>query len=150
MDFKDKKSIINYSFISVLSLVVFFMGSSLVYRVAIAKPVDPNLDRNIQKSTVTEVIQVNILNACGERGLASKVKSYLRARGFDVVEVGNFSKTLDKSVIYDRVGDLQSAKKVAYAVGINDSLVASQLDSSLFLRTSIVIGKDFKELKPFN
>ena len=137
----------NIMLLSAMGLIVVCMLSSFINRMVIAPPVDPNIEG--QKTTAAEVIQVNVLNACGKSGLASKVKEFLRSRGFDVVEIGNFDQKLTKSVVIDRLGDVNSSKKVAYALGISDSLVVSQADSSLYLRSSIVIGDDFADLKPF-
>jgi len=99
------------------------------------------------ENTVAESIQVNVLNACGEKGLAGKTRKYLRNNGFDVVEIGNYNLELEKSIIIDRLGDKRSALKTAYALGIEDSLVYSNIDSSLFIRATVIIGKDFKMLK---
>jgi hypothetical protein len=53
-------------------------------------------------------------------------------------------------MIIDRVGDFASAKKVAKALGIADSLVTTKIDSTLFVRTTIVLGQDYPKLLPFN
>ncbi len=139
----------NYITIVILSVLVFLMLSSFISRMVIEPPVDSSLDPNIVKSTAQEVIQVNVLNACGETGLAGKVRNFLRSRGYDVVEIGNYEPTLEKSMVIDRLGDPNSSMKVAYALGINDSLVYSEIDSNMFLRSSVVIGRDFPDLKPF-
>ena len=139
----------NVLLLSAMGLIVICMLSSFVTRMVIAPPVDSNIDNGIQKSTVSEVIQINVLNASGKKGLASKVKDFLRSRGFDVVEVGNYDQMTDKSQVIDRLGDMKSARKVAYALGISDSMVTGKLDSNMYLRASVVIGNDFSELKPF-
>ena len=129
------------------SLVVLAMLSSFVVRIAISPPVDPTLDGPGRESN--KIIQINVLNANGVRGIAAQAKLFLRSRGFDVVEIGNHKKILEKSIIYDRVGDMKSADKVAYALGIKDSMIYSRVDSNLFLRCTVVIVKDFNNLKPF-
>jgi len=140
----------NILLLSALGLIVIVMLSSFINRIFISPPIDPSIDEEIETSGKEVVIQVNILNACGESGLAAKVKDYMRFRGFDVVEIGNYHSIVEKSMVFDRLGDLRSARKVAYALGINDSNVVSSIDSNLYLRSTIVIGKDFSLLKPFN
>lgn len=149
MKFKFGKKHLNYLIISFLTIVVTVMATSFVLRIAVAPPVSASIDSSIAKSTAQEVIQVNILNACGTKGLASKAKDFLRARGFDVVEIGNSEEIINNSMIIDRLGDKKSALQVAYAVGIKDSLIVSEIDSNMFLRSTIVIGNDYRELKPF-
>lgn len=130
----------------ILSVVtILFLVSTLVN--ATSRSVDGQLDK--RSGEVAESIQVNILNACGEDGLASKARKYLRKRGFDVVEIGNYPGLLDKSVVIDRLGDRRSALKTAYAFGVNDSLVYKNIDSTLFVRNTLIIGKDYKNLNAF-
>ncbi len=132
------------------SLIVIVMLSSFINRVIISPPVQAEIDNGAHTSQNDVVIQVNVLNACGETGLAAKVMEFLRLRGFDVVEIGNYPKKEEKSFVLDRLGDIRSARKVAYAIGVPDSLVVSAIDSTLFVRSTVVIGKDFPLLKPFN
>jgi hypothetical protein len=131
--------------LSIVSFSTIVLIASMSYKIFFGNPVTGKLDS--KNDAVAESIQVSILNACGEDGIASKARTYLRLRGFDVVEVGNYSKTLNQSVIIDRLGDIRSAHKTAYALGIGDSLVYSNPDSSLYLRNTILIGKDFKNLE---
>jgi hypothetical protein len=125
------------------------MSASFVYKVFICRTSDPQIDDSVEKIVANEVIQLNVLNACGERGIAGEIKKYLHARGFDVVEIGNFNVEADKSYIIDRVGDKSSASKVAFSLGIDDSLIVKKIDSSLFVRCSVILGKDFRQLKPY-
>ena len=103
-----------------------------------------------ERQHIDEVIQVNVLNGCGEPGIASQAKNFLRAHGFDVVEIGNYSEKVDRSLVIDRLGNNLAMKKVANTIGISDSLSVSRIDSSMFLQATIVLGKDYKELVPFN
>jgi hypothetical protein len=129
------------------------MLSSFIFRIA-APPVSAEVDLSMEDADMCspseQIIQVNVLNACGKTGLASEVKTYLLERGFDVVEIGNYSGEMENSVIIDRIGDSLSSKKVAYAMGIQDAYVTSDIDSSLFVRATVVIGKDYFSLKSFN
>lgn len=145
-----KNHIIN-GVLGLLGIFTFILFFSFIYRLVISPSVDPYVsEENKQTSKKQEVIQINVLNACGVDGLASKAKEYLRRRGFDVVEIGNYSEVLNHSLICDRIGDSESADKVAYAMGISKKSVISQVDSSLYIRASVIIGNDFFELKPFN
>jgi LytR cell envelope-related transcriptional attenuator len=152
MNLKDK--IFNKNFLANAGLVSFGvlvagLLMSFMFRMVISPPVDASLSENEQVG-FEKVIQVSVLNACGESGIASKARNYLRKRGFDVVEIGNYESKLDSSIVFDRLGDAKSSTKTAYAMGIHDKNIVQDLDSSLFLRCTIVLGKDFKTLNPFN
>ena len=135
--------------ISIVVLLVLSLSISFVYRMYISPPVLSEVsDEN--KITHTEVLQVEVLNSLSTNGLASTVMIYLRNRKFDVVRIGNYpEKDQTKSFIIDRLGDSNSGIYLAKALGIADSLIKIDIDSSLFLRCSIVIGSDFRNLKPF-
>jgi hypothetical protein len=149
MEKETKSKILSIVLISLLSVVIIIFVISIVFRFIIGPPADPNIDDNIKKLSVEEVIQVNVLNGCGVSGLASKARDYLRSKGFDVVDIGNYDKDTDKTFIIDRLNDRSSAKKVAYALGVADSLIITNIDSTLFLRCSIILGHDYKILRPF-
>jgi hypothetical protein len=143
------KNIILLSVIGLLTIILIVCGISFSFRM-MNPPPDPTIAENTMKVTEQEVIQINVLNANGMSGVASSTKNYLRSMGFDVVSVGNYNKVVEKSIIIDRVGDALSARKVAYALGISDSLVIRDVDSTLFVRSSVILGLDYKTLKPFN
>lgn len=132
-----------------IALVVGVMIYFLALRLFISEPIEANVPESSEKLVKEEAIQAEILNGCGVQGIAIDARNYLRSRGFDIIETKNYNKVIEKSIIIDRVGDYESAKKLALAIGISDTLITKQIDSTLFLRASIVLGKDFKELKAF-
>lgn len=134
----------------VLLIITFFtLLSSFVYHNFVVKEITPLIDNELDDN-FNNTIQLNILNGCGEPGLAAKLKEYFRKREFDVVEIGNFKYEVDKSIVIDRIGDMRSAYKVAQSIGIADSMVTKNIDSTMYLRTTLVIGKDWKNLEAFN
>lgn len=135
-----------YNFaIAILSIIAIVMIGAFVSR----NFVNPAISNKHLQNENYRAIQVNILNACGESGLASQTREYLRKRGFDVVEIGNFDSELERSMVIDRSGEIRSSINVAYALGIHDSLIKVKVDSNLFLQSTVVIGKDFADLKQF-
>jgi hypothetical protein len=97
-----------------------------------------------------EVVQVEVHNGCGKADAAARATSYLREFGFDVVAHGNYSSfDRDSTVIIDRVGNLQAARKVATALGLSHDHVRQQLDSTRYLDVSVVIGHDYPQMRPF-
>lgn len=133
-----------------LLATVGVMGYFLLNRFVLAPPVDATIESSDMLVRAGEQIQVNIMNGCGADGIARQAMDYLRARGFDVVEITNYDHfAVEHSFLIDRVGDTLSAHKVAYALGMPDSLIVEERDSTLYLRSSIVLGKDYAVLKPF-
>jgi len=99
---------------------------------------------------VGDIIQVEVRNGCGIDHLAAHTTQFLRDQGFDVVDVGNYH-TFDqeKSLVIDRVGDPESARKVARALGLPESRVREEVRRDLYLDATIVIGEDYQKMRPF-
>ncbi len=95
--------------------------------------------------------QIDVQNATNESGIALKMTEYLRSKGFDVVEMGNNKiKDLENTTVIDRKGDRKAAERLAHTLGIPDKKIIQQINTSLYLEATVVIGKDYKDIKPFN
>ena len=86
-------------------------------------------------------IKVEVLNATLTKGLARRATTYLRDRGFDVVETGTYKKQLDKTLVIDRSNHPEWAKLVAAAFA---GTVAEKPDSSRYLDVTILVGADWR------
>lgn len=95
-------------------------------------------------------IQLDVLNAAGEQKLAQRMTDFLRSRGFDVVEMGNYNGELKTSLVVDRSGNRKAAEQVAGVIGIPPEQVVQKIDKTLYLDVSVYIGKDYKSFRPFN
>jgi hypothetical protein len=128
-----------------LGLLVVVLAYAFIHRAFLQPPVDASREGGGSDG----VIQVDVLNGCGSSGAASTFTAYLRARGFDVVEVGNYkSFDVKRSLVIDRAGNPANAEKVAYALGIGKTNIIRQINHDYFVDVSVVIGRDFPSLKP--
>jgi hypothetical protein len=57
---------------------------------------------------------------------------------------------VQQSRVIDRVGDLQSAKKVAAALNIPEERVVQEIRQDYYLDASVIIGHDYAQLEPFD
>jgi len=97
----------------------------------------------------SKTIQMDVLNGCGARGAGSAMTRTLRGMGFDVVELKNYSSfKVKETLVIDRVGNLDAARRVAAALGVRESNVVQQINPDYFVDVSIVIGEDYTTLKP--
>lgn len=104
----------------------------------------------LTKQPSSGTLQIDVQNGCGTSGIADKFTEYLRSKGFDVVEMGNFStQDIKTSMVIDRAGNMKNAKRVAQSLGISDKYVIQQMNKNYFLDATVVIGKDYAELLPF-
>jgi hypothetical protein len=127
--------------IVVLIILVIYLSYSFIIRTFVNPPVDYKSNEKI--------IQIDVLNGCGTSGIAVKFTEFLRVRGFDVLEMGNYkSFDVQETLVIDRTGDIENAYKVAQALGINKKNVIKQISPDSYLDCSVVIGKDYTSLKP--
>ena len=130
-------------------VVVVVLVYALVTR-SIGSDSSPTREEN-PADLVGDIIQVEVRNGAGVDHLASETTHYLRDRGFDVVEVGDHdSYDQEQSVVIDRVGDEETAQRVAAALGLPDDQVQQDIRPDLYLDASVVIGHDYESLAPFD
>jgi hypothetical protein len=56
---------------------------------------------------------------------------------------------VDKTIIIDRTGDTRKAQRIAEVLGVSGRNIIQQINRDLYLDASIIIGKDFNDLKPY-
>jgi len=96
-----------------------------------------------------KVIQLDVLNGCGVKGVGAKFTGFLRGSGFDVVEMKNYKTfNIAQTLVVDRVGDLGPARRVAAALGVAEKYVVQQINPDYFVDVSVIIGEDYRTLHP--
>jgi hypothetical protein len=94
-------------------------------------------------------IRLQVLNGCGVKGLARIVSPALRAKGFDVRETrnaGSFRYT--QSMVMDRIGKPETALAVADSLGIDHSLVKTEIARNLTdIDVTLIVGADYQSLR---
>jgi len=111
-----------------------------------------------QLSPIKKKIQVEVLNGCGEQGIAKILGDRLINKEYDVVNSGNYIEngktnfTVEQTKIIDQLNtpkNLAKAKDLAAFMGIQSSFVESFENPSPIADITIVIGKDFKTIPVF-
>ncbi len=141
----------------ILNLLLSAIAAFILYQVyAISFPSNGPGDHNrpsVPDASVSSksVIQIDVLNGCGVSGTGQRMTSFLRAAGYDVVDMGNY-KTFDvkQSLVIDRSGNAEIARKIASDLGIDPVHVVQQISPEYFVTASVVLGKDFKSLRAWN
>lgn len=124
-----------------LFVILFFAGYKLFSDV---KPLLAGDNSDKEKILSKDLIQVEVLNGCGKKGIADKFTELLRKNNFDVVNTGNY-KTFDVnySIVIDRTGNLQNATKLADLLNIDRKNVIQQINKNYFLDVTLIVGKDY-------
>jgi hypothetical protein len=99
-------------------------------------------------SHLPEPIWVEVLNGCGAPQVAARLTKKARALGIDVIDEGNAeSFSFLQSMVIDRRGDWDLARRVAAALGIPHCIQQIRDDPSRLAAVSIIIGGDYERLK---
>jgi len=134
--------------IVVLGFAAVLLAWALFNRIGSPRP-DPTRVYN-PNGLLGDIIQVEVRNGCGIGGLASRMTDYLRSYGFDVVEHGDFSTfDVESTRVVDRIGNADAAKQVAIALGLTDADIVEEVRPDSYLDVSVIIGKDYRSLLPF-
>ena len=135
--------------LSIMGIVTLYLLYILIDKVFLHPPVTAIVPIEKRRTVSDVYIQLNVINASGQQGIAKKTMNYYRERGFDVVEISTADTLSDISYVIDHLSDTVSARNVAYAIGLSDSTIKHDYDTTLYLRASVVIGTDYFKLKPF-
>jgi len=113
-----------------------------------ASVVSPGTSGATTQTKPSRVVQLDVLNGCGAKGAGNSVMKFLRTNGFDVVEMKNYkSFHVPQTLVVDRVGNLAMARQVAAALGVSNANVIQQINPDYYVDVSVIIGKDYAELK---
>jgi len=86
--------------------------------------------------------QVQVLNGSGVPALAQRATEVLRAEGLDVVQIGNAdAQAYPHTLVLLRRGNAGIAHQVAAALGAGR--VMQQLDATLLVDVTVVLGRDY-------
>ncbi|MHC1737004.1 MAG: LytR C-terminal domain-containing protein [Ignavibacteriaceae bacterium] len=140
----QKRAILFYTAIAILIVINLYLGYIFILKI-----IPDNSDSSEGNEKVkAKILQVEVLNGCGIAGAGDVITNFLRQKGFDVISTENYQTfDMDETIIIDRVGIINNGYKVADSLGITRKNVISQVNRSLLLDVSIIIGKDFNSFK---
>ena len=107
------------------------------------------LSENLSKQSYI-LAEIEVLNGCGESGVANLFTNYLRNNNFDVIEIKNADNFNYQNTLLVVNGDnkINTANELAKMLNIKTKYI--KIDKNLIWDFSIIIGKDYKELESFN
>ncbi len=147
LKFDKSSNLIFNLIIFVLIVGIVYLIYSLTVRISLVRS-ENEAEQRASKSGFG--IQVEVLNACGASGVADIITDHLRKNKIDVVQMGNYrSFDVDYTIIINRSGDRNKANFTADLIGIERNKIVDQINKNYFLDLSVIIGKDFSQLKPY-
>lgn len=115
-------------------------------------PKSPRLAVDVYESNPVLEINIEVLNGCGEPGLASKFSDYLRSKRIDVVREDNANHfEYDQTILIQRNENVEGLRLVAAALGFdinNRGQVKIEIDGNSDVDMTLIVGKDFQSIVP--
>ncbi|MEQ9279430.1 MAG: LytR C-terminal domain-containing protein [Balneola sp.] len=128
-------------------LSVLLIGLLLALFTRIIYPRIFNQRADQPSELIGSIIQLEVLNGCGESGIANNFTNLLRNNGFDVVEVGNFERfDVENTFVISRSSAFNNAKRVANALGVSEENIIREESDDFYLDVTVVLGKDYQKL----
>jgi len=113
---------------------------------------------SVGNDSFVRAIQVEILNGCGQQGVAKTLAAKLKNLKYDVVNTGNYLRKgrpyfkVSKTRMIDQLNTKESRKKclnLAKQIGISEKQVQSFSNPNPIADITIIIGQDYKKLPVF-
>ena len=93
--------------------------------------------------------EIEVLNGCGETGIANLFTKFLRSEGYDVIEIKNADnfKYKETIILFHNKEIQEKAKVLSEILNINQDNIKFNKNSVWDL--SLIIGSDYKNLSSF-
>lgn len=129
---------------AVVLLLIVIGGAGVVLRARDGSaPVLPSVGGTSMPRAPDSVrVRVQVLNTTRTRGLARRATQLLRDRGFDVVELGTASPTIDTTIVLDVSGHPAWADAAAKVMA--PARTRSRPDSSRYLDITVLVGSSWR------
>lgn len=141
---KSSSNILLNIIIVVLVLLILFLGYALIIQISNSLSKDEKIEKEV---ILPGQVQIEVLNGCGVAGVADRFTEFLRSKGFDVVNKGNYSSfDVDNTLVIDRSNNPEKAFMVAEIIAVNKSRIVYQFNNQYFLDVTLIVGKDYNSL----
>jgi len=156
---ETKKTYLNYS-LNILIIVLILVCGGFIWSMIKGNQQQKEIKvENIKDTLSTKIPDVNIdaktisaevYNGSGENKIGKVFTDYLRQKSVDVKKTDNYkTQTVQKTIIMSRNNNINKAYKVGELIGVKSSEIIENTNKDLDIDVTIVIGKDFKTLKPY-
>ena len=115
--------------------------------------VSPRIDLMNQVQTydaLNKIIQIEVLNGCGEKGVADLYANFLRKNNYDVIDyknADNFNYNSSKIIVHN---NNLAVENVADLFDIESKNVDYLFNETIFYDMTLIVGKDYKQLESFD
>ncbi len=135
--------------IGIVLLFLIVVGYAASFTVQIAN------GSSAEKAPVEYYINLQVLNGCGERGLANQLANRIemavrRPLAVRIIDTDNFDNFgVEKTFVISRTSDLTAAKLLAEQLGLDEAVAYREIeDNYRDIGATLVLGSDYESIFP--
>jgi hypothetical protein len=133
------ESILKQKASRILLILIVFLVAFGVYRGFLF------LNAEKPRAVIPQIGEIQVLNACGIKNAAQTMSEFLRGKGFDVVESGNYDEwNFAHTIVAGRNENMKIARDIAAELNTDRVLFLRQ--EGTLLDATVFVGNDFKKL----
>ena len=118
-------------------------------KVTFPKTSNQSLAIDVYEKNPIQNIKIEVLNGCGDKGVADLYANYLRGNNYDVIDyknADNFNYNASKIIVHN---NNLAVENVAELFDINSKNVDYLFNENIFYDMTLIIGRDYKQLESF-
>ena len=146
-----KKILIKFLFISAVILISFVFYKNNTHN---SSKYDHSSNTLMNQSKMENYLndraQIQVLNGCGDKGIADLYATYLRDNNFDVIDYKNadhFNYNISYIIVHN---NNLLVEDIADLLFIQPSNIDYIFDENIFYDLTLIVGRDYKNLDSYD
>ena len=146
-----KKILLKFLFISTLAIIAFiFYNNNIQTNAENEHSSIALMNQSKMENYLNDRFQIQVLNGCGDKGIADLYASYLRDNSYDVIDYKNadhFNYNASQIIVHN---NNLLVENIADLLFIPSSNIDYVFDENIFYDLTLIVGKDYKNLNSYN
>ena len=146
-----KKILIKFLFISTLAIIAFiFYNNNIQTNAENEYSSIALMNQSKMENYLNDRVQIQVLNGCGDKGIADLYASYLRDNSYDVIDYKNadhFNYNASQIIVHN---NNLLVENIADLLFIPSSNIDYVFDENIFYDLTLIVGKDYKNLDSYD
>ena len=146
-----KKTAIKLLFILATIIIVFIFYENDDYNIIENENSSITLmNQSKMDNFLNDRVQIQVLNGCGDKGIADLYATYLRDNNYDVIDYKNadhFNYNISKIIVHNNNLLVENIADLFYIQSTNIDYV---FDENIFYDLTLIVGRDYKNLDSYN
>ena len=144
-----KKTLIKFLFITSMMIISFIFYDNFSFNSDDESSI-LLMSQTKMENYLENRVQIQVLNGCGDKGVADLYATYLRDNNYDVIDYKNadhFNYNASQIIVHNNNLLIED---IADLLFIQSSNIDYIFDENIFYDLTLIVGKDYKNLDSYN